>query len=73
MVVSVNPLQNLVHVAVGLGLLWIVYRSRWALPGTAAAPEPVPEIGIARGTQPLYSASNSAAVTPSMVPVDSRP
>jgi hypothetical protein len=34
---SVNPLQNVVHVAIGLGLLWAVYRSRWAAPGAVAA------------------------------------
>jgi hypothetical protein len=37
LVFSVNPLQNALHVAVGLGLLWVVYRSTWALPGAVAA------------------------------------
>ncbi len=37
LVFSVNPLQNVLHVAVGLGLLWVVYRFTWALPGAVAA------------------------------------
>jgi surface polysaccharide O-acyltransferase-like enzyme len=35
LVFSVNPLQNLLHVAVGFGLLWVAYRSAWVLPGAA--------------------------------------
>ncbi|MEA3503431.1 MAG: acyltransferase [Actinomycetota bacterium] len=34
---SVNPLQNVLHVAVGLGLLGLVYLSAWILPGAAGA------------------------------------
>lgn len=37
LVFSVNPLQNVLHVAIGLGLLWVAYRSPWALPGAAGA------------------------------------
>ncbi len=37
LVFSVNPLQNVLHVAIGLGLLWVAYRSPWALPGAVTA------------------------------------
>jgi fucose 4-O-acetylase-like acetyltransferase len=37
LVFSVNPLQNVLHIAVGLGLLWVVYRSPWALSGAVTA------------------------------------
>ncbi|MEN8114052.1 MAG: acyltransferase, partial [Actinomycetota bacterium] len=34
---SVNPLQNVLHVSVGLGLLGLVYLSAWVLPGATGA------------------------------------
>lgn len=44
---SANPLQNVLHVAVGLGVLWSVYVPRWVVPAAAGTSVLYAVIGLA--------------------------